>query len=108
MLNYIDSEYPLLRHLSKNWLNQSTFHFQKILAPIIFLFLNKDIDYIEQRNHLFIQKEYNTKSIIQAFRYIKNLVLNVSVSHFITEKPKKEIIEKLNINEKKNFWSKYE
>ena len=103
MLNYIDSEYPLLRHLSKNWLNQSTFHFQKILDPIILLFLNKDIDYIEQGNHLFIQKEYNTKSIIQAFRYIKNLVLNVSVSHFITEKPKKEIIEKLNINEKKEL-----
>ncbi len=60
-------------------------------------------NYIKKGNHLFIQKEYNTKSIIQAFRYVKNLVLNVSVSHFITEKPKKEIIEKLNINEKKEL-----
>ena len=79
------------------------FSFSKNFRSIILLFLNKDIDFIEQRNHLFIQKEYNTKSIIQAFRYIKNLVLNVSVSHFITEKPKKEIIEKLNINEKKEL-----
>ena len=66
------------RYLSKNWLNQSTFHFQKILDSIILLFLNKDIDYIKQGNHLFIQKEYNTKSIIQDFRYVKNLVLMVS------------------------------
>ena len=103
LLNYLDSEYPLLRHLSKIWLNQSSNHFKKILDPIILLFLNKDIQFLQKDNHLYITKQYEIKNIINAFKLIKNVVLNVSDLNFIFNSPKNNILEQLNNNEKNSF-----
>jgi hypothetical protein len=44
MLEFLDNKNPLLRHLSKTWLNQVNQLFSKILDPIVSLFLSKDIN----------------------------------------------------------------
>ena len=103
LLNYLDSEYPLLRHLSKIWLNQTSNHFKKILDPIILLFLSKDIEFSQEGTQLYIQKKNETKNIIHAFKLIKNVVLNVSDLNFIFNSPKNNILEQLNNNEKNSF-----
>ena len=35
MLDFLDNEHPLLRHLSKSWLSQSIYQFNKILDPLL-------------------------------------------------------------------------
>ena len=88
MLDYLEDEYPILRHLSKSWLNQHSNHFPKILNPLIYVFLNKEIEFSLENNTILIKKEYNMKSIIDAFKKLKNLILNVSnINDFIFEKP---------------------
>ncbi len=94
MLDYLEDEYPILRHLSKSWLNQHSNHFHKILDPLINVFLNKEIEFSLENNTLLIKKEYNMKSIIDAFKKIKNLILNISnIIDFILDKPKPNPLE---------------
>ena len=57
MLDYLEDDYPLLRHLSKSWLNQHSNHFPKILDPLISVFLNKEIEFCLDNNTLYIKKE---------------------------------------------------
>ena len=88
MLDYLEDDYPLLRHLSKSWLNQHSNHFPKILDPLISVFLNKEIEFCLDNNTLYIKKEYDMKKIIDTFKKLKNLILNVSnITDFILKKP---------------------
>ena len=92
-LNYLDHENPLLRHLSKSWLNQTIKQFYKVVDPILSILLDINIIFEEKNKKLIFTKEYNTKNIIGAFRYMKNLILNVSgVNYFINNYPNASIL----------------
>ncbi len=92
-LNYLEHENPLLRHLSKSWLNQTIKQFYKVVDPILAILLDINILFEEKNKKLIFTKEYNTKLIIVAFRYMKNLILNVSgVNYFINNYPNARIL----------------
>ena len=92
-LNYLDHENPLLRHLSKSWLNQTIKQFYKIVDPILAVLLDINIVFEEKNKKIIFTKEYNTKLIIGAFRYMKNIILNVSgVNYFINHYPNATIL----------------
>ena len=90
MLDYLDNKNPLLRHLSKTWLNQVSQKFNKILDPIIDIFLEQ-INLLFEEDQIYFEKEYNTEVILGAFSKLKNIILNSSISSFLFE-------EKVNCN----------
>ena len=91
MLDYLDCENPLLRHLSKSWLDQSFKQIEKIVDPIILLLLNA---YIKINDSNFIENEYDTKKIMDSFKYLKSLILNSPLmKFFIGNKPNEEILK---------------
>jgi hypothetical protein len=87
MVDYLDNKNPLLRHLSKTWLNQVNQRFSKILDPIIGIFLSNDINLLFEEEQIYFEKEYNTVKILGAFSKLKNIILNSPfVSFLIDEK----------------------
>lgn len=79
MLDFLDHEHPLLRHLSKSWLSQSISSFSKILDPLIKVLLDKDTSwFISPQKKLYFAKEYDNRRIIEAFRKLKNIIINLS------------------------------
>ena len=85
MLDCLDDDNPLLRHLSKSWLNQANQQFQKILDPIYNILLNDKISLQNNNNQIIVDKEYNTIEIRKCFRRLKNIILNTSVMEFLKE-----------------------
>lgn len=87
MLDFLDDEHPLLRHLSKSWLSQSVDQFNKILNPLINVLLDGNTSwYISPQKQLYITNEYNNKRIIEAFRKLKNIIINMtelSINFFV-------------------------
>ena len=90
MLDYLDNKNPLLRHLSKTWLNQVSQKFNKILDPIIDLFLDQ-VNLLFEEDQIYFENEYNTEVILGCFSKLKNIILNSSISSFLSE-------EKVNCN----------
>ena len=86
MVDYLDDKNPLLRHLSKTWLNQVNQKFNKILDPIIDIFLSKDINILFNNNQVYFEKKYNTTKILDAFSKLKNIILNSPVTSFLIDK----------------------
>ena len=68
MIDCLDDEDPLLRHLSKSWLNQAYQQFHKILDPIFKLLLDDSIIISNDKEHILIEKEYKTSQIRKCFR----------------------------------------
>ena len=103
MVDYLDDQNPLLRHLSKSWLDQSTKQFRKIIDPILEVLLDESIIINENNDKVFyIEKEYDTKKIMDSFRKLKNIILNSPIMDFFIEnKPNIEIINIF--NKKKNY-----
>ena len=100
MLDYLDDQNPLLRHLSKSWLDQSTKQFKKIIDPILGVLLDESIIINENEKGFYIEKEYDTKKILDSFRKLKSLILNSPIMQFlVSNKPNEEI---LSIFNKKN------
>ena len=99
MLDCLDDENPLLRHLSKSWLNQAYQQFQKILDPIYNILLDDQISIVtNDKDKIIIDKEYNTIEIRKAFRRLKNIILNSSVMDFLKKtKAPQEILSKKNL-----------
>ncbi len=107
MLDFLDNEHPLLRHLSKSWLSQSIYQFNKILDPLLKvrnnLYPNKQVLldrdttwYITPKNQLFFTKEYDNRRIIEAFRKLKNIIINVtdqSIHFFVNNKISKVLFD---------------
>jgi hypothetical protein len=87
MLDFLDHEHPLLRHLSKSWLSQSVGHFNKILDPLLKVLLDKETTwYISLKKQLYFAKEYDNRRIIEAFRKLKNIIINMTdlaISYFV-------------------------
>ena len=85
MIDYLEDKNPLLRHLSKSWLNQSNKHFDKIVDPLLSVLLN-DYSYFKKiENKIYFEKEYESSRIIDAFSKLKNIILNSPlVSYFKT------------------------
>ena len=101
MLDYLDSNNPLLRHLSKSWLDQSFKQFNKIVDPILLCLLDENIEINESNNFFYIEKEYDTKKIMSSFGRLKSLILNSPIMKFFIEnQPCEEILKIFN---KKNL-----
>ena len=101
MLDYLDSSNPLLRHLSKSWLDQSFKQFKKIADPILLCLLDENIEINESNNFFYIEKEYETKKIMSSFGRLKSLILNSPIMKFFIEnEPNEEILRIFN---KKNL-----
>ena len=85
MLEFLDNKNPLLRHLSKTWLNQVNQLFSKILDPIVSLFLSKDINLLIEADKVFFTKEYDTTKILGAYSKLKNIILNCPIIPFLLD-----------------------
>ena len=100
MIDCLDDEDPLLRHLSKSWLNQAYQQFHKILDPIFKLLLDESIIITNDKEHISIEKEYNTSQIRKCFRRMKNIILNSPVMDFlINTKVSQEILSLNNLEQ---------
>ena len=98
MVDCLDDDNPLLRHLSKSWLNQAYQKFQKILDPIYNILLDDKISMQNIDEQITIDKEYNTFEIRKAYRRLKNIILNTSVMQFLTDtKAPQEILSLKNL-----------
>ena len=85
MLDFLENKNPLIRHLSKTWLNQVNQMFNKILDPIISLFLSDEIYlYIEADKVLFMN-EFDTTKLLDGFTKLKNIILNSQVIPFLLD-----------------------
>ena len=97
MLDFLDHEHPLLRHLSKSWLSEAKNQFRKITDPLLKVLLDKDTSwYISYQKQLFFTKEYDNRRIIEAFRKLKNIIINVpeiAISYFVNEKISPYLLE---------------
>lgn len=97
MLDFLEDEHPLLRHLSKSWLSQSVDQFNKILDPLINVLLDGNTTwYISPQKQLFITNEYNNKRIVEAFRKLKNIIINMtelSINFFVSTPVSPTIME---------------
>ena len=83
MIDCLDDDNPLLRHLSKSWLNQAYQKFEKILDPIYNILLNDEINITTNNEQILIEKEYNGVEIRKSFRRLKNIILNSSLMGFL-------------------------
>jgi hypothetical protein len=76
MIDYLENKNPLLRHLSKCWLNQNNKHFDKIVDPLLSVLLNDYSSFKKVENKIYFEKEYESSRIIDAFSKLKNIILN--------------------------------
>ena len=87
MLDFLDHDHPLLRHLSKSWLSQSVGQFNKILDPLIKVLLDKETTwYVSPQKQLYFAKEYDNRRVIEAFRKLKNIIINMTdlaINYFV-------------------------
>ena len=99
MVDYLDNKNPLLRHLSKTWLNQVNQKFNKILDPIIGIFLSDEINFIFGEQQTYFKQQYNATKILVAFSRLKNIILNSPIIGFLTDEKainiKKKYLEKI-------------
>ena len=89
MLDFLDNENPLLRHLSKSWLSEAKNQFRKILDPLLKVLLDRETSwYISFQKQLYFTKEYDNRRIIEAFRKLKNIIINVpdiAINYFVSQ-----------------------
>ena len=97
MLDFLEHEHPLVRHLSKSWLSESKNQFRKIIDPLIKVLLDKETKwFISFKKQLFFTREYDNRRIIEAFRKLKNIIINVpeiSIGFFLKEKISQNILD---------------
>jgi hypothetical protein len=79
MLDFLDHDNPMLRHLSKSWLSQSIDQFDKIVDPLIKKLLSKSTSwFISPKGKIYFSKEYDNTQVIDAFRKLKNIIINMT------------------------------
>ena len=99
MVDSLDDDNPLLRHLSKIWLNQTYQQFNKILDPIFNILIKTKNTLKKEENKKFFENEYDTELIKISLRRLKNLILNSPVLKYMKEtKPSEELLSQNNIN----------
>jgi hypothetical protein len=57
MIDYLDNNNPVLRLLSRSWLDESVKYFRKIIDPILKVLLDENIIINQSENILYFQKE---------------------------------------------------
>ena len=97
MLNFLENKNPLIRHLSKTWLNQVNQMFGKIFDPLISIFLSDEIELSIEVDEVLFIKEYDTSKILDTFSKLKNIILNSPVIPFLLD-TKAINIEKINFS----------
>ena len=97
MLNFLENKNPLIRHLSKTWLNQVNQMFGKIFDPLISIFLSDEIELSIEVDEVLFIKEYDTTKILDTFSKLKNIILNSPVIPFLLDS-KAINIEKINFS----------
>ena len=95
MVDYLSDPNPLLRHLSKTWLNQVNQRFSKILDPIIGIFLSDQINLLFEGQYIYFENKYETAEILTAFSRLKNIILNSPIVSFLIDE---KAIDTDNIN----------
>ena len=95
MVDYLSDPNPLLRHLSKTWLNQVNQRFSKILDPIIGIFLSDKINLLFEGQYIYFESKYETAEILKAFSRLKNIILNSPIVSFLIDE---KAIDTDNIN----------
>ena len=83
MIDFLEDKNPLLRHLSKSWLNQNNKYFDKILDPLLTVLLHDYSNFIKVENKIIFEKEYESGRIIDAFSKLKNIILNSGLLEYI-------------------------
>ena len=84
MLDLLSDKNPLLRHLSKSWLNQASQPYKKIINPILLVLLDKEIIFEKNaENNTEFYKEYDTTKILDAFTKLKNMILNCPLMTYL-------------------------
>ena len=95
MVDLLSDNSPVLRHLSKTWLNQGNQYYGKIIDPILRILLDKQLIFEgnKERNSTQFVKEFDTSKIIDAFKKLKNIFLNCQIMPFLKEKkPDEELL----------------
>ena len=82
MIDFLEDKNPLLRHLSKSWLNQNNKHFDKIVDPLLSVLLNDYSSFKKKENKIYFEKEYESSRIIDAFSKLKNIILNSPLMNY--------------------------
>ena len=98
MVDLLDNKTPLLRHLSKTWLNQANQHYNKIINPILLIFFDTQIIFETNKDKNIPEylREFDTSKILDGFAKLKNIILNCQIMDFLkTNKPKNELINKI-------------
>ena len=97
MLDFLEHEHPLIRHLSKSWLSEAKNQFRKIIDPLLKVLLDKETKwYISFKKQLFFTKEYDNRRIIEAFRILKDIIINVpeiAIGFFVEEKISQNLLD---------------
>ena len=83
MIDFLEDKNPLLRHLSKSWLNQNNKHFDQIVDPLLSVLLNDYSNFKKIQNKIIFEKEYESARIIDAFSKLKNIILNSNLMEYI-------------------------
>ena len=97
MLDYLDCDRPLLRHLSKSWLDQNYKNFDKIVAPILISLLEPNMKLDEKTNFIYFENEDDIKKLLNGFRRLKSLILNSQLMQFlISNKPNEKALKLFN------------
>ena len=85
MVDLLENKNPLLRHLSKTWLNQANQQYTKIINPILFTLVDKEINISIKDNNSEFSEEFDTSIILDSFLKLKNLILNCPLMSFLRE-----------------------
>ena len=88
MLNLLSDQSPVLRHLSKTWLNQANQYYEKIIDPLLMILLDKQL-IVEENigdNYTQYKNEFETSKILTTFSKLKNIILNCQIIPFLKEK----------------------
>ena len=97
MVDLIDDKNPVLRHLSKTWLNQANQCYDKIIDPIIQILLdNQSIFESKKDETVESNNNFDSNKILKAFISLKNIILTCQIFPFLRrKKPDQEIASKL-------------
>ena len=98
MVDLLDNKSPLLRHLSKTWLNQANQYYNKIINPILLIFFDTRIIFESKKGENVTEylREFDTSKILDGFAKLKNIILNCQIMDFLkNNKPKNELIYRI-------------
>ena len=95
MIGLIDDKNPVLRHLSKTWLNQANQCYDKIVDPLIQILLDNQSIFEGKKDETF-EKEFDITEILNSFTKLKNIILTCEIFPFLKKKkPDEKLVSML-------------